>query len=179
MRLSCVSEQDKRMNEQSVNRTPERGGRHFAGPLSLSEKRSGTKILLRPKGWKNQVPAFSKILQSVFHLSLADHTKLYHPHRSSPILLFPRNIFRSERTNLFPDGLWKTSVLDFSSSLGAQENLSTATFFTEWERPDREKVRSLQPSGFPFCSQFIYSCVCPAYFWTFMLKNERKIGIVW
>ena len=59
------------MNEQSVNRTPERGGRHFAGPLSLSEKRSGTKIFLRPKGWKNQVPTFFKARQEKGSLSPA------------------------------------------------------------------------------------------------------------
>ncbi len=41
-------------------------------------------------------------------------TKLYHPHRPSPILLFPENIHRPERANLFPYGLCKTSVLDFS-----------------------------------------------------------------
>ena len=42
------------------------------------------------------------------------------------------------------------------SALRAQKNLSTATFFTERERPDREKVRSLRPSGFPSSTIYFY-----------------------
>ncbi len=87
---------------------------------------------------------------------------------SFTILIAPHQFFyfretfsgRRERT-FFLTGFEKRRYLIFPA-LRAQKNLSTATFFTERERPDREKVRSLRPSGFPFCSQFIYSCVCPA-----------------
>ena len=86
---------------------------------------------------------------------------------SFTILIAPHQVFyfretfsgRRERT-FFLTGFEKRRYLIFPA-LRAQKNLSTATFFTERERPDREKVRSLRPSGFPFCSQFIHSCVCP------------------
>ena len=86
---------------------------------------------------------------------------------SFTILIAPHQFFyfretfsgRRERT-FFLTGFEKRRYLIFPA-LRAQKNLSTATFFTERERPDREKVRSLRPSGFPFYSQFIYSCVCP------------------
>ena len=42
---------------------PERASLFPVGALSLREKRSGTKIFLRPKGWKNQVPTFFKARQ--------------------------------------------------------------------------------------------------------------------
>ena len=61
-------------------------------------------------------------------------------------LLSPVNIHRPKGANLFPGGFWKPPVLD-SFSPRAQKNLSTAALSTKRKRPDREKVRSLRPSG--------------------------------
>ena len=75
---------------------------------------------------------------------------------SFTILIAPHQFFyfretfsgRRERT-FFLTGFEKRRYLIFPAGT-AQKNLSTATFFIERKRPDREKVRSLQPSGF-FC----------------------------
>ena len=98
-----------------------------------------------------------KVSSTSLWLIILSFTILIAPHQ----FFYFRETFsgRRERT-FFLTGFEKRRYLIFPA-LRAQKNLSTATFFTERERPDREKVRSLRPSGFPFCSQFIYSCVCP------------------
>ena len=99
----------------------------------------------------------SKVSSTSLWLITLSFTILIAPHQ----FFYFRETFsgRRERT-FFLTGFEKRRYLIFPA-LRAQKNLSTATFFTERERPDREKVRSLRPSGFPFYSQFIYSCVCP------------------
>ena len=81
---------------------------------------------------------------------------------SFTILIAPHQFFyfretfsgRRERT-FFLTGFEKRRYLIFPA-LRAQKNLSTATFFTERERPDREKVRSLRPSEYPLFSSSTY-----------------------